>query len=356
MRTTSGRSKAQAQEVEPEMDQNLHVSAPFVTIRDWKHVDGRSWDRFALDWGGSYRGSRRHALAWSAKRGWRTRVRFIEVWRNVEGGSAPRKTAQVVVALSGGEGAFLDRLVVGGEDPLDWISCMQSVIQRLPSGTYTYGWDLNTEAAREGDISALSGVEVVGVRPLIVHVVEFATWSSWDDYYRAMSTNVRRNVKKAHQEFEELRVVHGEGWRAIRLVRALLRLRTDMYERKGLRFREGAAFINSLANALVGSGHFFTSVAAAGPMPLAAVSGVVFGGTTYYMEGGSSSDNRGASWFLLVDMLRRAYQRDPLGRVVMGYLDPSTHDEELGGGLLRSRRSCRVTNIETSIVRFVWNS
>lgn len=356
MNTTSSRSNVPSKELESEMDHRPDASAPFVTIRDWRHVDGTSWDRFAMRWGATFRGTRRHILAWSVKRGFRTRVRFIEVWRNVEGDTSLRKTAQVAVALRGREGVFLDRLVLRGDETVDWIGCMAPVMEKLPSGSYTYGWELNTEAAREGDIAALSGVQVIGVRPLVIHAVDFASWSRWDDYYRAMSTNVRRNVKKAHQEFADLRVDRAEGWRAILLVRALLGLRTDMYQRKGLRFREAAAFMNTLANALVGSRHFFTSVATTGPRPLAAVSGVVFGGTTYYMEGGSSSDNRGASWFLLVDMLKRAYERDPLGRVVMGYVDPSTHNEEVGGGLLRSRRSCRVTDIETSIVRFVWDS
>ena len=53
------------------------------------------------------------------------------------------------------------------------------------------------------------------------------------------------DVKKAHQEFAELRVVHGKGCRAIRLVRALSRLRTGMHERKGLRFSVRSASLAS---------------------------------------------------------------------------------------------------------------
>jgi hypothetical protein len=98
----------------------------------------------------------------------------------------------------------------------------------------------------------------------------------------------------------------------------------------------------------------FTAVAPG--KALAAFSGFRFGSCTYYFDGGSAGGHSGASWFLMMNMLREAYERALDGKFVMGYFDYATYAEEVGGGLVRSRRSCRVTDYPTSIGDFTWSA
>jgi hypothetical protein len=93
-----------------------------------------------------------------------------------------------------------------------------------------------------------------------------------------------------------------------------------------------------------------TAVVTSTEARLAAFHGQVFARNTYYTDGGSDAGISGAAWFLITEMARRAYEGDPEGRFVMGYLDPALHDESVGGGLVRSRRSMRVTSYPTAIV------
>jgi hypothetical protein len=78
-----------------------------------------------------------------------------------------------------------------------------------------------------------------------------------------------------------------------------------------------------------------------------------FGTHTYYLDGGSRPANKGAAWYLQRSMLQRAWERHP-GRAIfiMGYVDFGTHDEAVGGGLLRSRKAVRASDYETAVVTF----
>jgi hypothetical protein len=134
----------------------------------------------------------------------------------------------------------------------------------------------------------------------------------------------------------------------------LIRLRSQTYSRKGLGFRAPVAALSTVANLASAGSAGFTAVARGGGRDLAAISGIRFGANTYYRDGGSVADNRGAAWYLLTGVIERAYRAHPQGRLVMGYLDPSIHDESTSGGLLRQRRSCRVAETPTSIVTFLW--
>ena len=66
-----------------------------------------------------------------------------------------------------------------------------------------------------------------------------------------------------------------------------------------------------------------------------------------------ASDTDGGSWALQLAMLRRAYDRSPTGRFLLGYTDLPVADQS-AEGLLRSRRSLRASDWPTSLVRFEW--
>lgn len=322
-------------------------------VRVGRHgIAPSDWDDFAIRCEGGYRSAYRHNTGWVLKRGPRARLRRFELVSR--GPTGTRKVGQAVVGSTRRGGAFLDRLLLLPECQSLWPLAMEAVLRCLPDGVYAYGWEQNLEPPREQMLAAIPGVSVDRVRALVVECVDFASWPSWDAYYQAVSANVRRNVKKARSSIQDLEVVAERGTGSLRHLPAMVRLRSSMYQRKHLRFRALGAVVSTMANAFVGGTREFIALAVGDGRPLAAFRGSTFGRNTYYHDGGSVPDNHGAAWFLTVEMLRAAYERDPRGRFVMGYVDPQLHDEQLGGGLLRSRRACRVTDSPTSVVTFSW--
>lgn len=233
---------------------------------------------------------------------------------------------------------------------------MVAILRAAGPGEYTYGWTHNLEQPRESDLRRISGVTISTVRPITVEAVDFSRWSSWDEYWRATSNNIRRNVKKAQVEIVDLALESRRGVRSLAQIPAVVRLRVATYHRKGLNFRPLREIASTAGTVLSCPECAFTVLASGRGKVLAAFSGFQFGANTYYLDGGSTSDNAGASWYLMMHMLREAYDRAPQGRFVMGYIDHAIHDEAVGGGLVRSRQSCRVTDYETSIVRFRWSA
>ena len=311
------------------------------------------WNSLARRGGAGYVGEWHHVRAWTRKRFPRMRLRLFEILTDATGREI--RVGQCAVAVSREGGTFLDRLHLepGHED--SWPAAMRAVLANLGPGRYEYGWEESLERPREGELGKIAGVAVTQVRPLTVHSIEFSAWPSWDAYLRAVSTNVKRNVKKAQTQFPDLAIEWRSGLAGVSQVTSLIRLRSQTYGRKGLRFRAPAAALSTIANLASAGPASFTAVARGGGRDLAAVSGIRFGTNTYYRDGGSVADNGGAAWHLLMRVIERAYTEHSQGRLVMGYLDPSIHDESVSGGLLRQRRSCRVVEVPTSKVVFTWS-
>ena len=128
-----------------------------------------------------------------------------------------------------------------------------------------------------------------------------------------------------------------------------------MHGRKGLAFAPWRAGLSGLGMILTCPQYVFTAVGSGQNRALGAIFGVEFGPHVYYANGGSQPDNTGAAWYMTLAILRRTYERNPrTAKFIMGYVDYATHDETIGGGLLRFRRSCRVSDYPTSIVRFAY--
>lgn len=313
-------------------------------------VDRGEWDAFAVQHGGSIRSTIAHLRAWAVKHALRSRVRLFEVY---EGDPAERRrVAQCAVAVTAGVHVFLDRMLIGEAGPHDWTEAMTAVLDAADVTRCQYGGELSMESPRESDLAAIPGVAVTAVRPLEVHAIDFGAWSDWDQYWQAISLNVRRNVKKAHAELDGLRLEVRSGFRCLGQVPAIIRLRAAMYARKGLSFRRTSATVSAAGGILLCSEYALTAVVWSASGPLAAFNGHSFAGNTYYAEGGSDAGIAGAAWFLMTEMVQRAYRANPAGYFVMGYLDPALHDESVGGGLLRSRRSMRAAQYPTSVVTF----
>ncbi len=81
-----------------------------------------------------------------------------------------------------------------------WPTCMEMALNELGPGQYVYGSDWSFEPPREHCLSTLVGVTVTDVQRYMTEAVDFARWNSWEDYQKAISTNIKRSVKKAKDE------------------------------------------------------------------------------------------------------------------------------------------------------------
>ena len=220
-------------------------------------------------------------------------------------------------------------------------------------GHYAYGSTESIEKSREVDLKQISAVTIESVRPLVVHAVDFSRWPTWDDYWRAISSNSRRNARRAELLIPDLSIAIHQGYQAALDIPTLQRLRAAMYRRKGLAFGSWRAGLSGLGMILTCPQYVFTAVVSGQNRALGAIFGVEFGPHVYYANGGSQPDNGGAAWYLTLAILRRTYERNPTtAKFIMGYVDYAIHEENIGGGLLRFRRSCRVSDYPTSVVRF----
>jgi hypothetical protein len=222
------------------------------------------------------------------------------------------------------------------------------------AGLYEYGWAWSLEPCREESLKSIDGVSVLGSEQIVVQGVDFSKWSNWNDYYRSISENCRRNAKKAEKAFPDLKFVISSGRSALAVAPKLLGLRDAMYKRKGVSFSPLRTFLSYVANILVAPSQSNIAYVMGGGKVRAALRIVEFGPLSYYLDGAISSDSDGAGWYLMLNLLRRAYDRFPDGKFLMGYYHEKTRDLASGAGLLRSRKSLRVSDWPTSVVSFRW--
>ena len=233
-----------------------------------------------------------------------------------------------------------------------WPAAMQSLLIKIGPDRYGYPRVIHDEPCRADEIRNLSGAAIESVRPVVVQSVDFKNWKTWEDYFGSLNTNAKRNYKRAIKEIDRLNIVTKRGLSALTELACLAKCMQNVNECKGLThsvLRFAAGFV--VKAALLGDRQF-VSVVRSGTKRLAAISGVEFGDSLFYLEGGRSVDQPGAQWYLVIEALKEFRRRRPDGVFVMGYVDYALHDEAVGGGLLRFRAACQVTNVATSIVKF----
>ena len=84
---------------------------------------------------------------------------------------------------------------------------MQSLLFHIGAGLYGYSRVVADEVSRADEIRGLGGVTIESVRPLVVQSVNFKDWKTWDNYYRGISANAKRNYKRAVKEIDQLNIV-----------------------------------------------------------------------------------------------------------------------------------------------------
>jgi hypothetical protein len=316
-----------------------------IRVLRLRDCDPIQWDAFAQRCEASHRSAHSWLKAWSGKNLLRHDLKLFELVRD------GRKIGQCAVGVGTRETIFLDQLQLEPGNRNLWTEAMAAILEELGPGTFTYGWNLNLEEPREDDLRQIPGVRIVSVCPLTVHAVDFDRWSTWSDYWKSTSTNTQRNAKRAEKENVRVDIQHGIA--SLSHVRTITRLRSAMYERKGLIFGPARVMASYVATHVTCRSYSLTAVAYDGTNPLAGFSGMEFGARTYYVDGGSVPSNKGAAWLIQMVMLRRAWERHGgTGKFVMGYVDYATHDESIGGGLIRSRKAVRSSDFPTSVVKF----
>ena len=258
--------------------------------------------------------------------------------------------AQCLAKRSNG-GWVIEQLILAQGGGFGWGEAMQAVLTHLGPGFYRYGHSWSLDCSREADLRALAGVTVGKVRPITVHVIENELWASDEAWLGDISTNVKRNLRRAREADPPVVTRWRSGRSALQSLRIFVQTRDATMRRLGSPTRQTIEMIRRGIVWLGGPTGLLVGIAVAGTRRLASIAGYEMGGNFYYVMGGSVPDNGGASWTLLVEAVMEWRRRHPAGRFVLGFLDESL-DGVQREGLLRQRQSVRKSDFTTALVRF----
>lgn len=259
-----------------------------------------------------------------------------------------------MVETTRGVHGLYDGLSMESEDEALRVEATAAVLRFLGPGRYSYGWTWSIEPPRETLLAGVPGVTIEQVRRLVFHAIEFVRWNGWPSYLSSISTNVRRNVKKARENFPDIAISERRGRGALSDMPALARMLAKTGERLGMGNFGPRILVRQIFAVLPRSDAAVSMLVRAGGKALAALFGYEFGDRFYYWQGGSIAENGGGSWTLLLHAVERWYARYPHGKFLMGFFDESLSSVRREG-LLRQRSSLRASDLNTSIVHFRWD-
>jgi hypothetical protein len=312
------------------------------------------WDAFARQCDASYRGLSGWMRVRQAQRLLPFRIYRFSFLRS--GGGAWAKIGQCAIGVGPQCCLFHDGLQLLPQYQDTWSACMQAVLNELGPGQYVYGSDWSLETPREHEIAALPGVSVTAVARHIVEAVDFARWDSWSSYERNISSNVRRNVKRARAIYEPVSIELKRGAAALRLTRDLLKFQLAMYRRKsvpGYVLKMTSNHTRHILRLMSIPEYAFCAVLRKSGHTLAAFGSTEVGRHVYYFDGGSI-DTEGTGWLLKMTLMQDFYARHPTGRFLMGSSPADAEQTDGWESLMRYRRDCRVSAFPTSRVTFTY--
>jgi hypothetical protein len=325
--------------------QNIHTRATTPA-----GIAQLEWNNFAATGQGSYLSSLNYLRFASLKSRLLFKVKNIvlEIYRG------DVKIGQAGVTVKNNTHIFIDRLQIAPAFEGDWREVFLSILQTLGPGRYQYGGEWNIEPARESLIAQLPGVSIGNVRPITIQYIDFSRFADWGAYYSAISSNCKRNSKCAEKDFPGIIVTESNGISSISRIISHLKMRSLIHNNKLMALKHKSAIYEYIKHALTFGNNSKILQAKHGNRVLASIRTINFGDNVYYLDGGREIHRHGASWLLMIEALRLAFGRNARGKFVMGYVDYATHDEAVGGGLLRSRRALRVSDQVSSIVEFTY--
>lgn len=314
----------------------------------------REWDAFARRCGASFRCGYHAGRAWQFEHHRFFRLRRVDVLAIGPQGME-RKVGQCAVGVGRSVAAFADELQMLPDAADRWPDAMSAALAHLGGGSFVYGSEWSLSPPREADLAQIEGVRIDAVAATSVQVIDLARWPTFDAFRMACSANVRRNVKKAEKSHASLALDVRPGLRGVSHFLKSLSLRRNLFRRKGVA-RSTLGMAARSAARMASLRRYTETVQLSGNgAAIASYVGVNFGNAYCYLEGAADDGGRGASWYLLMAMIERAFaDSGGRGRFVMGSDDGTQDGVEAWEGLKRSRRQCCAEPVPTSVVRFTY--
>jgi hypothetical protein len=189
---------------------------------------------------------------------------------------------------------------------------------------------------------------------LVFQEVHFRNWKTWDEYYRNISTNSKRNYKRAVNNIEDLNIVNNHGLAAVTELWFLTKSKRTTSISKSLNFNLLDFVARFIVRSVLFGDRQFVSVVRSGRTRLVAISGIEFGSRLFYLDGGTCVERRGANWYLMIEALKEFRRRCPEGIFMMGAIDHPYPTHKEAQGVVRFRLACRVTNLHGCVVKFLY--
>lgn len=316
-------------------------------------ASGDAWDDFAKACDASFRCSFTATSLWQLEHHVLSRLERFELMLQV--GRHPIKIGQCAVGRGRSRIIFADTIQLLPAFESFWPECMQALLQYLGPGRYQYGSEWTLAPCRAEEIRGLAGVGNLNARSVDVQAIDFSEWPTFEDYYKSVSTNARRNVKKAAATYDQL-VVHEQRSAGVFVdLLPLQLLRYRLFRRKGVRASLAGLVLRSAFRTLATAKYTFSVSLANKSLPIARYLGIEFGRNSYYLESAAGADHPAASSHLLKLMVSRAFEHgEGRGKFVMGPDDYRQHGQAAWDGLVRSRKQWKATPHPTSVVSFVY--
>jgi len=329
----------------------LSSSSVSVERVDLSRIDAKEWDAEAIRRGASMRSAFAHLKRVGLKHLWIGRPRIYEIRLGKDDRQV--RIGHYTLVRRGKVAAFYDGLNLFSEHRNLWPQAMRAALTEAGPGDFEYGWQWSLEPPRDMELKAIAGVTVTSSRQILVQGVDFANWEDWDAYHRDISENIRRNAKKAERLHPDLAIVVIKGFAAVAHLPTLVAMRDALYRRKGLPFSPLRVLASHALSYVACPTQAMIALAIGSGRVLAIQNMIEFGDAHYNLDGAAANGPRGGAWHLQIAMLKRAYDRSPKGKYLLGYTDVPVVNQS-AQGLLRSRRSLRATDWPTSLIQFRW--
>ena len=311
------------------------------------------WDKFAHCCNASFRSAFRAAFLWQVHHHIAFHLRRYDIfsWQK----TSYVKVGQFALGFGPTMRVFDGTLHLLPEYQQSWSAVMRIILKHLGPGRYIYGSDWTTEPSRAEELRRVLGVAVLQTKNIDLYAVDFSDYSTWLEYYKAISKNARRNEVASLQSSNQV-ITCQSRIRYFRDSVFILFSKRDMFKKKGLKPKTIKFVMSTLTRYIVLRPYIFTSRNISGEKTLSAFLGVRFGKDLYYLEGASVEKPGGAAWHLLISMLRLAYEESRgSGKCILGPDDGSERDQIAWENLRRQRLQCVARPFPTSIVTFSYS-
>jgi hypothetical protein len=295
-----------------------------VAESGWWAVDRRAWDAFAKAHGASFLA----AAGNITRTALRHRVRaFVLTAASAEG--EPIRIGQAAVAVRGERAAFLDAITLAPGTEL-WAAFMAAICSRLGVREIHYGSRWNIEPPRTDTLARLPWVVGLSHRDYVVDVIALDRFPSWEAFLQSIHPHHRRQLANAHKHAADIMIEQRHGLGALRLARAVNRMRQETYSGKGLDFSALRSLAGLAVKIAVLGADAVGAVLRYRGEPYSGYFGAAFGPSGYYIHGGNRRSKIGLGHLLMLRQIEETYRRDPRGRFVMGFADAGPQAEVEG--------------------------